>query len=698
MRTKTLSTFGYLLGVFPLGLAFCGLAVTFAGAQWLANREARDTQQHTDSEARHVAAQLSVGLSETFTPLERIATWWLMEGRPLAPEDWQTDTKLFVTSKAGIRKLVWLDRAGKPVWSARPGAAADEKPAAGLESVFQTTHLAARKSAALAISPVFDFEGSPAVYACAPVYRGRGLSGYVGGVYGLERLIRSLLEGQLPDGYAVSVEADGRRVDVPAQPAGGGEEEFRHRVPVSFADATWFVEIAPVKADTSPLRQPVMSFGVLISLLLYMSAAIARLARLRARELQAANARLEVENHERRRAEQQVAQLNRDLQRKLAEFQTLLDVLPVGIAVAEDPDCRRIWTNRALATMLNVPYGTNISQSPAGGETPPANRMLRGGAEVAPQDLPMQTAARTAAPVSNVDLEIVRDDGAVLHTLSYAAPLFDEHGNVRGVINACVDITARKQLESRLQQAEKFQSLALMAGGIAHDFNNLLTVIIGNASSISGLMVEGSKGAAAAVEIQEAAGRAADLVSKLLAFTGSFWREMKPLAISEEIESMLPRLREIVPESIAIRCKLEPKLPLIEAGSSDVQQVLMNLSLNAAEALEGAESGQIELRAVACDLSAEEIAERFPDQQLRPGSYVRIEVADNGCGIPEDILARVFDPFFTTKFLGRGLGLSAVQGIVRAHGGGIRISSSPHRGARVEIVFPAFAPALRRAS
>jgi signal transduction histidine kinase len=479
--------------------------------------------------------------------------------------------------------------------------------------------------------------------------------------------VRSQLEAQLPEGYAVSVVANGREFPIPPGVVSARSREFLRRAPLPVAGALWEVGVAPANAGVSPLGQTVMTFGILLSALLYVSASMARLARRRAQE---------------------VAKLNRELQRKLDEFQTLLDVLPVGIAVAEDAQCQRIWTNRALATMLNLPYGRNVSHSPPGGETPPPYRMLRDGVEVPPEELPMQLAARTGAPVEDYYLDIERSDGAALHTLSYSAPLFDEAGKVRGVINACVDITARKQLENRLRQAEKFESLALMAGGIAHDFNNLLTVIIGNASAAAAEVPEQSRAGRAVAEVQGASSRAAELVAKLLAFTGRFWREMKPIDLAGEIDGLMPRLREIVPPAVSLYANIEPRLPLIEAGSAEVRQVLMNLTLNAVEAVEEAGCGDIEIAARRRDVT-EEIAESGPEGPVKAGEYVVLEVRDTGCGIPEAIRDRVFDPFFTTKFVGRGLGLSAVQGIVRAHHGTIRLTSGEHQGTRVEVMFPA---------
>ena len=160
-----------------------------------------------------------------------------------------------------------------------------------------------------------------------------------------------------------------------------------------------------------------------------MCAVIARTSRRRAADLETVNARLVIEAQERRRAEERAAGLNRELQQKLEEFQTLLEVLPIGIAVAEDPECSRIWTNRAMAAMLKLPQNQNISQSVPEAEKP-HYRTLRNGRDVPPDELPMQVAARTKSPVANDYLDIVRQDGSVLHTLSYSAPLFDESGEV----------------------------------------------------------------------------------------------------------------------------------------------------------------------------------------------------------------------------------------------------------------------------
>jgi signal transduction histidine kinase len=687
--SKTNSTFGQFFSLFPIGLAVCGLVVTVTAAHIVTKREEAQARDHAEAEARHVSAQLRVGLAQAFEPLHRIAAWWLLQGRPTQPQDWENDARLFVNSGVGLQRLLWINTAGVPVWSVWQGAAPVFGDLGPLEAPLATALAEARNGSGPRVSRVFEADGRPRVYVCVRVRDHGRVAGHMAGLYDVKELTGTQLENQLPEQYAITITADGRSFSVPGTRTEGVHPGFAREAQVQVANATWHVTVAPAFDGSSGIDRSIVVFGVLGSVLLYVCAAMAKISRQRARDLGEVNAQLVVENQERRRAEEKVAELNRNLQRKLQEFQTLLNVLPVGIAVAEDRECRHIWTNRALAAMLNVPVGENISRS---SPSRSSFQMMRNGVEVPPEELPMQTAVRTAAPVANEYLDLVRADGSVLHTLSYAAPLFDESGKVRGVIDVCVDITKRKILEDRLQEAQKSQSLALMAGGIAHDFNNLLTVIVGNASTVLMELPVWSESRRSLEDLQEAAARATALVAQLLAFTGRFWCEVSPMALTREVEALIPAIREMAPPSISIVYDLAPGLPLIEAGPAEIQKVVESLVSNAAEAIGEGCGGRIEIRTSECRLSKHDVEIFYPGRGLAPGLYVRLEVADDGCGIPDEILGRVFDPFFTTKFVGRGLGLSAVQGIVRAHGGAIRVTSALHHGTRVELVFPAWAP------
>jgi signal transduction histidine kinase len=254
-------------------------------------------------------------------------------------------------------------------------------------------------------------------------------------------------------------------------------------------------------------------------------------------------------------------------------------------------------------------------------------------------------------------------------------------------ISFVVDQTNRRDLESRLRRAEKVNSLARMAGGIAHDFNNLLTGILGNASLAIDFLPPDDRLQPILNEIIKASSRAAELVSQILAFTGRAQRSPELLDLSDLVRHAAPDLARMAGSTTEMNLDLAPNLPCVRADRDQIGRVLSNLTANAIEALPS-RGGKISIRTSVCELSQNDGPEGFPDQQLRPGQYIRLEVSDNGHGIPEHVAAQMFDPFFTTKFVGRGLGLSAVQGVVRAHDGGIRVTSSAETGTHFEVVFP----------
>jgi len=673
-----------ILRAVPLLIAIFSLGTTMIVSYELAKSETDRETVRLHDEENHVKAQVKAGANQAFETLERIAIWWRMQSHPVALEDWANDAKVFMAKKEGLLTAALVDANGKRGWIVSEHTIGRE--ASITDPQLQSTVEATRKRHLLTLSNFFESEGRPVLWACIP-----SRTGFMCGEYDATVLVTSILENQTPDQCSVVVTANGGQIIVPRNPGLAARAATVGGTPLLLGGAHWSVALIQTNPNRSVVGMVVTIFGLVISILLYACAAEAQMASERATQLAELNRRLAAENLERQRAEQNIVRLNQDLQHRLDEFQTLLDVLPVGIAVSDSPDCANIWVNRALANMLQVPMGQNISKSGPGAEELPYKN-FRDGAELPPEELPMQVAARTGKRILHASMDVVRADGSVLRTLSYAAPLFDEYGKVRGVINACVDVTEHRALESRLQSAEKYRSLALMAGGIAHDFNNLLTVIIGQASAISESLLEDSAAAHSARELTEAANRAARLVAQLMAFTGNLWFESQPLNLSAEIERMKTSLQNMLPAAANITYDLPADLPAFQAGQSEVEQVVINLVSNAAESLGHDRPGEIEIRVTACELSANDIRIMFPEQTLVPGEYVRLEVIDNGCGIPVELASRIFDPFFTTKFVGRGLGLSAVQGIVHAHGGGVRLVSSPNTGTRAEVVFPVNAP------
>jgi PAS domain S-box-containing protein len=267
--------------------------------------------------------------------------------------------------------------------------------------------------------------------------------------------------------------------------------------------------------------------------------------------------------------------------------------------------------------------------------------------------------------------------------VSYSISPVSEEGVVVAGVLVVRDISEYKRAEERLRQTQKLESIGLLAGGIAHDFNNILTGVIGTAS----LLEEDAPPEMASDlrTILDGAERAADLTRQLLAYAGKGQFIVRHLDLSALVREMMSLLRLSASRNIQLDLRMAESLPPVAADPGQVQQIVMNLVINAGEAI-GDQPGTVSIAT-----SVEDVAAAFIDAagtEIPPGRYVCLEVRDNGCGMDEPTRVRVLDPFFTTKFTGRGLGLAAVSGIIRAQGGAIRIDSAPGRGSVFTVLFP----------
>lgn len=250
------------------------------------------------------------------------------------------------------------------------------------------------------------------------------------------------------------------------------------------------------------------------------------------------------------------------------------------------------------------------------------------------------------------------------------------------------DIADRKRAEDALRHTQKLESLGILAGGIAHDFNNILVGILGNANMALEDLPSSSSAAECVEDVIMAAKQAADLAKQMLAYSGKGKVIIKPVNLTTLINEMGHLLEVSVSKRVSLKYNLEKDLPLIEGDPSQIRQVVMNLVINASEAI-GEDEGEVVVKVEAVDADAEYLDRIEPGSELKEGVYVALEVVDNGCGMDQDTLERIFDPFYTTKFTGRGLGLAAVLGIVRGHGGALRVDSESGRGAVFKALFPA---------
>jgi PAS domain S-box-containing protein len=295
---------------------------------------------------------------------------------------------------------------------------------------------------------------------------------------------------------------------------------------------------------------------------------------------------------------------------------------------------------------------------------------------------------------TDYELRTRRQDGTTRWLVARGALLRDAQGKAVRMIGTVMDVTAqhlaeeeRKQMERKLQESQKLESLGILAGGIAHDFNNLLTGILGNASFARLDIPANSPAQTSLEQIELAAQRAADLCKQMLAYSGKGRFVVQRLDLNAVVRETADLLQVSVSKSAVLNYALAPNLPAISADATQIRQILMNLVINASEAI-GGRSGFINIVTGVLHADRPYLTEAYLSPNIPEGDYVYLEVSDNGAGMDAATCARIFDPFFTTKFTGRGLGLAAVLGIVRGHQGALKVYSEPGQGTTFRLLLP----------
>ena len=278
-------------------------------------------------------------------------------------------------------------------------------------------------------------------------------------------------------------------------------------------------------------------------------------------------------------------------------------------------------------------------------------------------------------------------DGSRVKVESRHVLVRDARGTPAAYLEINRDLTERLRNEETLRNAQKLESVGQLAGGIAHDFNNLLTAIIGHASTLEHLRSAQDRLSVAA--ILEAGERAAELTRQLLAYAGQGQFVVDRVDLSAAVREVYGLLRAALPVNAELHLELASGLPPVSVDPGQMQQLVVNLVTNAGEALFDNRPGSVRVRTYLSSLDADALPRFLPEYRLTAGSYVCLEVSDNGSGIERTNVPKIFDPFFTTRFFGRGLGLAAVHGIVRSLRGGIEVESEPGQGSVFRIWIPA---------
>ncbi len=278
-----------------------------------------------------------------------------------------------------------------------------------------------------------------------------------------------------------------------------------------------------------------------------------------------------------------------------------------------------------------------------------------------------------------------REEGTRWFRVRARAP----QGGIAGISGTLTDITEQKRGETALLQAQKLESLGVLAGGIAHDFNNLLVAIMGNADLARQRLQDRdpSKAEHHLLQVSAAIERAAELCRQLLAYSGKGRFTIETLDVNTLVREMAHLLRVSISKKVSLDYRLAEGLPAIEADPSQIRQAVMNLVINASEAI-GDQDGRILVETGLGRMSNDPALHDYLSYDMEAGPCVYVRIQDDGCGIDEETLKRIFDPFFTTKFTGRGLGLAAILGIVRSHKGSLRVDSRVNEGTTFCLQFP----------
>lgn len=377
------------------------------------------------------------------------------------------------------------------------------------------------------------------------------------------------------------------------------------------------------------------------------------------------------------------------LESQSAQYRALFDLMPGSVVLLDAKGfvrdanpyfCRAMGYNREELVGKHV---TQISREPAEVIERNIRRMISG-------------------EILQHEVTNVQKDGSLrfYEVREAAVTLPDGSMNILAVSNDVTDRRraeqARLEVERELFHAQKLDSLGVLAGGIAHDFNNLLAVVLSNIEVAVSDLPATSPAQNVLGNALLAGKRAAELTRQMLAYSGRGRFVTAELDLSNVVRDLSDLLKVSVSKSAQLDIVLGSELPYIHADSAQLQQVLVNLVTNASEAI-GDQPGTITVSTYARDCDATDLAQTRTANKPKPGRYAVLEIKDTGAGMDETIRGKLFDPFFTTKFVGRGLGMSAVLGIVQGHNGAIMVSSEPGKGTAISVLFPA-APAHARAA
>ena len=383
----------------------------------------------------------------------------------------------------------------------------------------------------------------------------------------------------------------------------------------------------------------------------------------------------------RSRSRSKLEEINVLLETERDRLEALLHQMPAGVIIAKAPSGEVILANKKVDEILRHP-----AKTPRGFQHYLDYQGFHSdGRPYKPEEYPLTRSVMTGEEVSNEEIEYLCGDGVRRIINSDAGPIRDRKGKVVAGLVIFDDVTERRHLEQQLRQSQRMEAVGRLAGGIAHDFNNLLTVIVGQ----SEVMLEGfgpnDPLREPVQQIDASAQRAAELTKQLLAFSRKQVLQPKVLDLSAIVADLGKMLHRLIGEDVELITRLNSSLGRVKADPGQIEQIILNLAINARDAMPKGGRLTIETNNASLD---DQYANQHTD--VRPGAYVMLAVSDTGIGMDKETQSRIFEPFFTTKEQGKGtgLGLATVYGIVKQSEGHIWVYSEPGRGTTFKVYLP----------
>ncbi len=373
-----------------------------------------------------------------------------------------------------------------------------------------------------------------------------------------------------------------------------------------------------------------------------------------------------------------VKEAREELETSRQLFRDVLDSLPLWISV-KNQELEYIWANKSVLDQLGVSLDEFMNNPTKSGNLPMLSEEDK--SLIEKKDRELLTGSGT---VDGFEVPFTFPDGKQFQFQHFKIPIRDASGNVSGIVTASLDITHQVELEDQLRRSQRMEALGTLTGGIAHDFNNILVPVMGYADLLESMLEPGSREHNYIQLINKASVRASELVSQILQFNLQREGAWETIRLEPIVEDVVHLLESSLPKSIRSQVRIVPDLPAIHANYTQIHQVIMNLCVNAGQAMPGGGTLSIGLEAV----NLRNCVSFFG--QTLAGRYIKLSIGDTGQGMDEETLAHIFEPFYTTKDPGKGtgLGLATVYGIVRQHEGGIMVESTPGEGSTFEIHFP----------